>query len=505
MSQIFDRRGAGILLHPASLPGKGPIGDFGIEAFRFIDFLSEAGQSFWQILPLNQIDGGKAYSPYSPLSAFAGNVFFIATERVVHRTFHRRRKRIPRWQSKIDYHAAEKLKYDALDALYDNFSAYANEEERNRFQQFCVNEHYWLYDYALFIVLKNYFGGKPWNEWPEKYRDRKREALAKFVVEHNREIEKQKYFQFLFINQWLKLKKYANDKGIRVFGDVPIYTSYDSADVWAHPHYFLLNADKSMQKVAGVPPDYFNADGQLWNMPVYNWEALRKKGYEWWLERLRKNLQLYDVVRLDHFRAFSAYWEIEAGAPNARTGAWKPGPSHEFFNTLQHHFPHMPFAAEDLGDIDEAVYRLRDDFELPGMCVLQFGFGDDFPHGIHLPHNHRENSIVYTGTHDNNTTRGWFTGDTDSQVRKRIRKYLGGFVYGLNLSHRMIRLSYQSVGRVVIVPMQDILNLGGRARMNFPSTVRGNWDWRLPAGALSTTKARWLKKLAEIYGRFHQT
>ncbi len=501
MGESVDKRGAGVLLHPASLPGKGPIGDFGIEAYRFVDFLAATNQSYWQLLPLNQIDGGKAYSPYSPLSAFAGNVLFIDPDRVSNVPFPVRHRWKLRTGRKIDYQLAERIKTGQLREISSHFIRFATEEEKEKFRRFCDEEHYWLYDYSVFIVLKRYFDGRAWNDWTPEYRDRDPGALEKFITENREEIEHEKYYQYLFLKQWLKLKRYANKKGISVIGDIPIYTSYDSADVWAHPHYFLLDKRKSMLKVAGVPPDYFNDEGQLWNMPIYDWEALRRKGYEWWIERLKKNLQLYDMVRLDHFRGFSAFWEIDAGADTARNGHWRSGPGHAFFETVRHHFPHMPFAAEDLGDIDQAVYDLRDAFHLPGMSVLQFAFGDDFPDSVHLPHNYTKNTLVYTGTHDNNTARGWYSRDANRAAKHRARHYLGKGVNRFTIHRAMIRAAYASVGKIAIVPMQDILGKGNRARMNFPSTVKGNWEWRMRASRPGKRMMRFIMRSVTYYGR----
>lgn len=495
-------RSAGILLHISSLPGESPIGDFGSEAYRFVDFLKEAGQSYWQILPLNQTDGGKAYSPYSPLSVFAGNTLFIDGKAIKNIGKTQKPKSYAGKKStRVHFQEAERYKETILTAAYKAFKKHATEKDLKKFDDFCVSEHFWLHDYSLFIVLKNSFGRKAWIEWPEEYRDRHQESLDIVLQDKYEEIRKEKYAQYLFFKQWQKLKAYANKQGIQIFGDVPIYTSYDSADVWAHPHYFLLRENKKMDKVAGVPPDYFNEDGQLWNMPIYNWDALKQNGYEWWIERLKKNLQLFDLVRLDHFRGFSSFWEINAEEETAINGEWKQGPGKDFFNAVQQHFPSMPFAAEDLGEIDQAVYDLRDRYNLPGMSVVQFGFGDDFPNSIHLPHNFTRNSIVYSGTHDNNTARGWYSDDLKRKQRKRLKAYISGHVYRSNLHKKLIRLVYQSVGKIAIIPMQDILGFGTEARMNYPSTIKGNWMWRMKKSGLKKKLAVRLEKIASPYGR----
>jgi 4-alpha-glucanotransferase len=497
------QRKAGILLHVSSLPGRYGIGDFGHEAFEFVDFLKNSGQRIWQILPLNQVNGGSEHSPYSPLSAFAGNILFISPEILAGEKL-----LPPGWcranrinSSAINYPIAEEIKQSMLDEAFRIFQEADFGNLKNEFASFCRNEEFWLKDYARFIVLKAHHGMRSWNKWPQKFRDGDQVVLDEFETSFSYEIEKIRFSQFIFSRQWHNLKKYCHINGIEILGDIPIYVGYDSADTWSHPGLFKLKENKEMEVVAGVPPDYFNDNGQLWNMPIYNWTALQETDYTWWIQRLKKNLELYDLVRLDHFRGFSAYWEVGGGAETAREGHWRPGPGKAFFKSLKRHFPAMPFIAEDLGDIDQSVYNLRDAFHLPGMRVLQFAFGDDFPHSIHLVHRHSENSLVYTGTHDNNTLRGWYTRDLNSTGRRSLKRYLPGLWNRYNLHKRLIQLVYQSVARIAIVPMQDILGLGTEARMNFPSTVTGNWMWRLKKRDLRKKLATWLGTNAHVCGR----
>lgn len=497
------KRRAGILLHISSLPGNSPIGDFGPEAFKFIDFLKVAGQSYWQILPLNQVNGGTAYSPYTPLSAFAGNVLFINEELLLKDHFIQKHliKNKHRARKRVDFTQAEKNIKHLIEIAFKEYNIRKENKLYEKYAIFCKRESYWLNDYALFMALKKHFKYTSWNNWPEEFRDRYKDTLLKARKEHATQIEKEKFSQFLFHIQWANVKKYANKQGIKIFGDVPIYIGYDSADVWSNPEYFLLKENKEMAKVAGVPPDYFNKDGQLWNMPIYNWEVMKQLGYRWWIDRIRRNLELFDLIRLDHFRGFSAFWEVDASEKSAKNGQWIGGPAYEFFDALKHEFPKMPFAAEDLGDIDDAVYNLRDNYNMPGMQVLQFAFGDDWPHSIHLPHQYTKNSIVYTGTHDNNTARGWYCKDLGKKARKHVILYSTHRLNKRNVHWELIRMAYSSIAKTAIIPMQDILGLKSKARMNFPSTTSGNWIWKMNKKQLKMRKAKVLHKLVTTFGR----
>jgi 4-alpha-glucanotransferase len=501
--QKISERKAGILLHISSLPGKYTTGDVGPEAYRFVDFLKLNGQSYWQILPLNQTDVQYDHSPYSPLSAFAGNKCFISIDLLAEQNLI---SGLPEntmlaTSGKADYQKSLHIKEKIIDIAYKRFKNGLLPSLTKDFAMFQEKEKYWLKDYSLFITLREKFHFSKWNEWPVLFRDHDVKTLERFSEENQYSIEKEEFSQFLFQQQWQKLKSYCNDRNIRIFGDIPIYINYDSADVWAHPEFFILKRNKDVKYVAGVPPDYFSEKGQLWNMPVFRWNKMRKDGYTWWKERLRKNLNLYDLLRLDHFRGFSAYWQVPAGEANAVNGKWVRGPGNVFFDELKKVFPDMPFVAEDLGQIDQQVYRLRDEYDLPGMRVLQFAFGEDCRDCVHFLHNHTYNSIVYTGTHDNNTIRGWFKNETGPYHRKNLKKYLGRRINYCNCHTELIRLAYSSVAKLVIIPFQDILGLGSDARMNTPSVGSGNWLWRLAADDLKPKTGNKIKELVQTFGR----
>jgi 4-alpha-glucanotransferase len=350
--------------------------------------------------------------------------------------------------------------------------------------------------------LKERQNDRPWYEWPAPLKNRDQKALARHREQLSAEIAREKMLQFLFHRQWQALKAYCRDREIRIFGDLPFYISYDSADVWSHPQYFSLDEEKNPVGLAGVPPDYFNESGQLWGMPVYRWGELKKNGYDWWIRRIRKNLEFFDLLRLDHFHAFADYWEVPAGEKSAIKGEWRPGPGHDFFVALQKSIGELPLIAEDLGDISPEVYQLRDDFDLPGMMVLQFAFGPGLPRSVHAPHNYRPNGIAYTGTHDNNTTKGWFESDLDADGRARLNAYAGATVTVANASRELMRLAFRSGARTAIAPMQDVLNCGAEARMNTPSTVGGNWRWRLKTGQADEEAGKALRGMTELYGRY---
>lgn len=492
-------RESGILLHVSSLPGKYAIGDLGEEAYRFVDFLAASGQSYWQVLPFNPVTF--TYSPYSSTSALAGNTLFISPDMLLRSKLI---SGIP-WkvaqESTVNFRKAEEIRSKLLDEAYVKFLEDDMPLIHKKFNAFCEAEKHWLDDFIIFITLKKVHGDKPWNEWPDKYRNREKASLNKFAEEHADELDKQKFAQFLFSHQWKQLKEYANTKGVKMIGDMSFYVSYDSADVWANHKFFNLDKHKRMITVAGVPPDYFSETGQLWNMPVYNWTALKKEKFSWWKHRIRRNLELCDLVRFDHFRGFSAYWEVPAGEKTAENGKWIKGPGSEFFNEMKKEFPHMPFIAEDLGEITPDVYKLRDDFSLPGMKVLQFAFGDDMPGSVHIPHLYQYNSIVYTGTHDNNTTHGWFRHDTDENARNNAQAYLNTSLKASTVTGEFIRLAYSSVSRIVIIPAQDILGLDETARLNNPANSHGNWTWKLTTDDIKHDDSERLRKLVWVYGR----
>jgi len=350
-------------------------------------------------------------------------------------------------------------------------------------------------------VLKQQHQDPPWNQWPDKYKTRQAKALTQFTAKNNDAINKEKWLQYIFNRQWQQLKGYCSALNIKLFGDLPFYMSYDSADVWANPGSFGLSDSYEPQTVAGVPPDYFNADGQLWGMPVYNWDALKADNYQWWISRIRKNLEWFDLLRLDHFRAFSAYWAVPATEKTAINGKWLPGPGADLFNALKDAFGELPFVAEDLGEIDEPVYQLRDQFNFPGMKVLQFAFGDDLPYSPHAPHHHSANHLVYTGTHDNNTTLGWFRQDIDDQTIKQLTTYIGGKVTKNNINGLLIKMAYASVCKLAVTPLQDILDLDADTRMNMPASTAGNWAWQVTPAQLRSFPVKWLRKLSQLYQR----
>ncbi len=497
-------RKAGILMHVSSLPGLYGIGDFGPVAMEFIDFLNQTGQSYWQVLPLNQSDRLTSYSPYSSYSAFAGNTLFtdpLHLSRMGLVDESEVEKYQKKSENQVDYPHAEEAKNYYLEKAYLNFRDSEDAEIKKEFNEFQNKEKYWLYDFALFLSLKRKFDLQPWNEWPEEYRNRNRSVLESFAREHQEEIQKIIFKQFIFSEQWALIREYANEKGIEIFGDIPIYIDYDSADVWSHQEFFRLKGDNSMEAVAGVPPDYFNENGQLWGMPLFNWMEMKKDGYSWWINRIRKNLEWFDLIRLDHFRGFSAYWEVPADAEVALHGKWVKGPANDLFDVIKEEFPDMPFVAEDLGQIDQDVYDLRDHYKLPGMRVLQFGFEENMPYLQHTPLTFTYNSIAYTGTHDNNTMKGWYRKEADKATLKRFKKYTGKKLKEKNCHKEMIRVTYSSVAKISIIPIQDWLGLDEKSRMNFPSTTEGNWLWKLKEGQLSKKLEKKIRDMVRTFGR----
>ncbi len=492
-------RGSGVLLHITSLPGKYGSGDLGEEAYKFVDLLKKAKQSYWQILPFNPVGG--SFSPYSSLSAFAGNITFIDPEELLRQRLIDHLPKVIAEENSADLIQAEKLKSSVIEQAFNNYIQQNSQVLQKKFEDFCKKEHYWLTDFALFNIFKKEFDYTSWNNWPDKIKFRDKETLNFYQEKYASDITLIKFGQYLFSEQFKKLKSYTNSKGIRIIGDMPIYVSYDSSDVWANPQFFNLDPEMKMKTVAGVPPDYFSETGQLWNMPIYDWQKLEDDGYTWWKNRIRKNLEYCDMLRFDHFRGFSSYWEVPANEKTAVNGKWTKGPAHKFFSELKREFPEMPFIAEDLGDIDEDVYKLRDDFSLPGMTVLQFAFGNNMPSSVHIPHMHTNNSIVYTGTHDNNTIKGWFKTEVNKTNKNQITGYLNKKIMPSNISEEFIRLAYSSVARVVIIPGQDILNLDETARLNNPSFPEGNWTWKLKSNDLKSDDILKLKRLTKLYGR----
>lgn len=498
-------RKAGILNHITSLPGKYGMGDFGQVSFEWIDFLHKTGQQFWQVLPLNPVSAEYSFSPYSSYSAFAGNEMLInpdplKTLALLPDNYRINTGKIKNEQVDFINQAAgrSKMLYDA----WLGFNASENNFLKESFNAFCSQQEYWLKDYACFIALKEHFNQKSWYEWDAPFRDRNQNALDHFVKQNSDAIRKIKYTQFLFQEQWKAITAYANVMGISIIGDIPIYVSYDSADVWAHPDLFQLTKKKEMKVIAGVPPDYFNQNGQLWNMPVFDWDKMKSNGFAWWVQRIKRNMELYDLLRIDHFRGFSAYWEVPQNEETAVNGKWVKGPGAELFEVIRQHFPEMRFIAEDLGKIDQDVYDLRDQFGLPGMKVLQFAFDKNMPYSTHIPHNYEYNSIAYTGTHDNNTLMGWLHHEVNNDIISRIKAYTDKNPYDKKWPEDLIRLVMASAAKIAIIPMQDYLGLGAKARMNFPSTKDGNWTWRMESNDLGKKIGKRILSLTNLYGRF---
>lgn len=496
------QRASGILLHITSLPSPFGIGDLGPSAYGFADFLAETGQRCWQVLPLNPTDQACGNSPYSSPSAFAGNPLLISPELLLNAGFLKKNdlNSLPPFPAgRCDYASVIPYKSELLRAAYHAFQT--GGKERDAFERFCQENENWLDAVALFLAIKNHFKGKARVLWEENFRDRNPEQIKRIKKNLGDEIGEVKFYQYLFFKQWLSLKTYCHQKGIQLIGDIPIYVNDDSADVWAHPEIFHLNPEKAPLGVAGVPPDYFSKTGQLWGNPTFRWEILRETGYRWWFERMAHNLRLFDFLRLDHFRGFVAFWEVPAGETTAIHGQWVEAPAVDFFSALLKTFPAHSLIAEDLGTITPDVKEVMDRFGFPGMRVLQFAFGEDRADHPYLPHNFNPNTLVYTGTHDNNTTRGWFENETSSEEKKRIFRYLGRKTSAEQLPAEFIRLAMMSVANTAITPLQDVLCLGEEARINRPSTPSGNWEWRLLPDQLNSYHSEMLLELTETYGR----
>ena len=491
-------RSAGILLHPTSLPGRFGIGELGAQARRFVDFLADAGQSLWQILPLGPTGYGD--SPYACFSAFAGNPLLLdlprlADEGDVDPDDLTAAPAFP--DDHVDFGSVIPFKVAVLRRAARRFRQHAAGARREAFDRFCAENAAWLDDYALFMALKDARDGAVWNTWDWPLASRQPDALDEWRLRCDDTVFSERYAQFQFARQWAELRDYANAKGIRIVGDIPIFCAFDSADVWAHPELFWLDQRLRTTVVAGVPPDYFSDTGQLWGNPLYRWDVVAADGYAWWLERVRQALRSVDIVRLDHFRGFAAYWEVPAGEQTAVNGRWVDGPGAAFFEALEAALGELPLIAEDLGLITPDVHALRDSFALPGMVVLQFAFGAGATN-TYLPHNHRANLVVYTGTHDNDTTVGWHQA-LEPEVREHLCRYLGPVDEPIHRA--MIRAAYRSVADVAIVPLQDVLALGPEARMNTPGHFGRNWTWRLRPGQLQPEHRDELLELATTYGR----
>jgi 4-alpha-glucanotransferase len=492
-------RSSGILMHISSLPGKDGIGGFGKEAYQWVDFLDKTGTGLWQVLPLTPTGYGD--SPYQGLSAFAGNPLFIDLENLKELGLLKTKDLVstPKFPvSTVAFDRVRRWKRGILELAYANFRKDEKSSLLAEFEDFKNENTYWLEDFSMFMALREQFKLVSWSEWPDPYRLREPQALLNFEEEHNYEIEMQAFFQFLFFKQWLALKKYANDKGIRIVGDIPIFMGFDSADVWALPHLFMLDKDRRPTFVAGVPPDFFSKTGQLWGNPLYEWSENRKEGYTWWIKRVAATLKTVDIIRLDHFRGFAGYYKIPAWSKTAEVGEWVAGPGKDLFDAIRSELGELPFIAEDLGVITPDVVDLRERYQLPGMRLFQFAFWENADYEF-LPHTYPENCVAYTGTHDNDTTKSWFARAPGHEQRFCL-SYLG-YPPRNAVAHTMLRGIWRSVAVFAIAPMQDLLQLGGSARMNLPATTSGNWRWRMKPDAISNDLVAWLKELNITYDR----
>jgi 4-alpha-glucanotransferase len=503
-------RRSGILLHPTSLPGRFGIGELGPEAHRFADFLAGAGQGLWQVLPLGPTGYGD--SPYQCFSAFAGNPLLISLESVAEDGWLEAADLgsapdFPR--DTVDYDAVAAFKLPLLDRAFRRFEESAGAADREAFDAFRAANASWLDDYGLYMAVKEAHGGAEWTEWDAAIARRRPAALARWREAHQGAVRAREFGQYLFFLQWQRLRDHCRERGVALMGDIPIFVARDSADVWSHPGLFQLEEDGRPSFVAGVPPDYFSATGQLWGNPLYDWEEMARAGYAWWIERLRAALGLVDLVRLDHFRGFEAHWEVPAGDETAVNGRWVKGPGAALFTALREALADLPIVAENLGVITPEVEALREQFGFPGMAILQFAFGRDAESAAFQPHNYPRNRVVYTGTHDNDTTVGWWTSSgqadstrSDEEVRDEHQRALAYLdAEGREIHWAFIRAALASVADTAIVPLQDVLGLGSEARMNLPGRASGNWRWRFREGALTDGIRDRLRALAELYGR----
>lgn len=491
-------RASGIVLHPTSLPGPDGIGDIGPEAYRWVDFLAAAGCQLWQVLPLGPTGYGD--SPYQCFSAFAGNPYLISPVLLMEEGLLTRADLVDRPvfpDDKVDFGNVINWKIKVLDRAFANFERNASKVLKSDYLAFQQEKAAWLQDFALFMAIKEISGGGAWNTWELPLRIRDPKALDNFRNSHAKTLQRHTLRQFLFFHQWNALHTYAHQKGLRIIGDVPTFAAFDSADAWSHPELFYIDEAGQPTLVAGVPPDYFSKTGQLWGNPLYRWEVHKASGYAWWFDRLRSALSLFDLIRLDHFRGFYNYWEIPAGMTTAEIGHWVPGPGADFFIALAKKLGDLPIIAEDLGEISPEVFVLRDQFGLPGMKILQFAFSST-PADPFLPHNYSTHCVAYTGTHDNDTSQGWYQASSEKE-KDYCRKYLSSS--GDNIAWHMIRSIWASVAAFSLAPMQDFLELDTHARMNFPGTPSGNWDWRMVPGATNPDLLKRIRELNYLFAR----
>ncbi len=492
-------RKSGVLMPVASLPAKYGIGTFGEESYRFVDMLAEAGQTYWQILPLGPTSYGD--SPYQSFSTFAGNPYFIDIDILINEGLLTQKEAgacdFGRKDDKVDYEKIYKSRFKLLKRAYERSEC----DKDSGFKRFCSQNRFWLEDYALYMAIKDSLGGKSYLEWELPIRKRVIKTLDMYRAKFAKKIDFYRFLQYKFEQQWKNLKRYANKAGIKIIGDIPIYVALDSADTWADPKLFRFDQDGFPTAVAGCPPDAFSATGQLWGNPLYNWEYHKKTGYKWWIRRIKRCTQLYDVVRVDHFRAFDAYYAIPYGDPTAEFGKWEKGPGFGLFTAIREKLGDVDLIAEDLGYLTDSVRKLVKRTGYPGMKILQFAF-DSREDSDYLPHNYEANSVVYTGTHDNDTTVGWFR-VMKAADRKMALSYMNrkAFENDRDLAESFIRLAMGSVSKTCIIPMQDWLALDGRARINTPSTLGGNWEWRMKPQAFSHNLASRMRRITRLYAR----
>lgn len=491
-------RSSGTLVHPTSFPSKYGMGDLGHEAYTFIDFLNETNQTIWQVLPLGPTGYGN--SPYASYSAFAGNPYLISLDKLKEKGLltpdEIQQAKLP-VTAEADYESSYANKDQLLKKAFQRFKENSSEDDQKKLRDFKTSNKYWLNDFAMFMACSISNDRNTWNTWDEDIARRKPAAIKKIKTKLSEEIEFQKWLQFEFFNEWYSLKEYANSKGIRVVGDIPIFVDHNSADVWSHPEFFEVDEQGNRKLVAGVPPDYFSETGQLWGNPLYRWESLQNDNFSWWIERFSQMFDLYDAIRVDHFRGFDAYWEVSASKKTAIKGQWVKAPGIELFTTIKTQLGELPIIAEDLGVVTPEVEQLRDMFNFPGMKILQFAFDSDETNSF-LPHNYSQNCVTYTGTHDNDTTIGWFNSAPEVE-KHRLREYTRS--NGSNVQWELIRLGMLSVADQAIFPLQDFMNLDTSHRMNIPGTVGNNWMWRYTPEMLHNVDKQQIKKLIEMGNR----
>jgi 4-alpha-glucanotransferase len=490
-------RSSGIILHPTSLPGPDGIGDLGPEAYRWVDFLDQSGCAIWQVLPLGPTGYGD--SPYQCFSAFAGNPYLISPTLLLESGLLTASDLADRPAfpiERVDYGPVINWKLKLLDKTFDRFIGKPHKKLTEAFDRFEYSQRDWIHDFSLFMAIKESLGGVAWSEWPEPLRIRDMAAIKEFSLAHINDLRRHAFRQFLFHEQWTHLKQYANRKGIRVMGDMPLYIAYDSSDCWSHVELFSVDKKGRLIMVAGVPPDYFSPTGQLWGNPLYRWPVHEESGFKWWIERTRSSLELFDLVRIDHFRGFAAYWEIKANARTAEHGHWIKGPGEKFFKALEKAIHPLPIIAEDLGVITADVVTLRDQFNLPGMKILQFAF--DGPENVFLPDHYPSNCVAYTGTHDNDTSLGWYKSAPPVE-QDFCRRWLARS--GEDIAWDLIRTVWSSVANFALAPMQDLLRLDTGARMNYPSRPFGNWSWRLQPEQINYDLSERLREFNTLYDR----